>query len=609
MAPNIGVNLRVTGHCNQGDRRYMEDVFSVAYQQTEDEKDLEYAFFGIFDGHGGREAAQFAKDNLMDFVVSQKNFWSDDDELVLKAIREGFITTHQAMWKELEHWPKTSAGLPSTSGSTASIAFIRRGKIYTGHVGDSAIVLGYQKPGDDPRHWHARPLTRDHKPESVDECERIQQCGGKVINKSGVPRVVWNRPRIGHQGPIRRSTEIDEIPFLAVARSLGDLWSFNSSNNEYVVSPEPDLDVLTVDVTQHRCLVLGTDGFWNMVSPQQSVSNVAHAELFNEECLINHTNTGEERQWINPSKRLVDLALSKWKMKCLRADNTSVVTVMLDPPGPPKVQVVKKRLRQSSESEQSSAAKRPADEAATTAGQLAERAKAAARFRPAFFRSGGAEPRVPGASPLRDYKVFNPVGALKPALVGRRSCPQPMTAPPPPPPPRVPPPAATAPLPLLAAMSASLPAPPPERRDVQINEVTSSSCARRAPPPAGEDSDTENRAAPGRPVRRRSAPPAGAASVPARAPAPLAAVRRSPSAELLQKVRRKTDELSQHVRQLRSSFSTPPRTRRSALRSHNGDAPPPPPTAVSRKRRSSETARPERPAKKPVTRSRIRLGK
>ena len=76
-------------------------------------------------------------------------------------------------------------------------------------------------PGDDPRHWHARPLTRDHKPESVDECERIQQCGGKVINKSGVPRVVWNRPRIGHQGPIRRSTEIDEIPFLAVARSLG----------------------------------------------------------------------------------------------------------------------------------------------------------------------------------------------------------------------------------------------------------------------------------------------------------------------------------------------------------------------------------------------------
>lgn len=63
MAPSLGVNLRVTGHCNQGGRKYMEDIFSVAYQQTDDEKDLEYAFFGIFDGHGGREAAQFAKVN------------------------------------------------------------------------------------------------------------------------------------------------------------------------------------------------------------------------------------------------------------------------------------------------------------------------------------------------------------------------------------------------------------------------------------------------------------------------------------------------------------------------------------------------------------------
>jgi hypothetical protein len=58
---SAGLNLRVTGHCNQGGRKYMEDVFSVAYQQTEDELDLEYAFFGIYDGHGGKEAALFAK--------------------------------------------------------------------------------------------------------------------------------------------------------------------------------------------------------------------------------------------------------------------------------------------------------------------------------------------------------------------------------------------------------------------------------------------------------------------------------------------------------------------------------------------------------------------
>ena len=67
-----------------------------------------------------------------------------------------------------EKWPKTASGLPSTAGTTASIAFIRRGKIYIGHVGDSAIVLGVQDP-DNPDIWRADPLTRDHKQESLGE--------------------------------------------------------------------------------------------------------------------------------------------------------------------------------------------------------------------------------------------------------------------------------------------------------------------------------------------------------------------------------------------------------------------------------------------------------
>lgn len=82
----------------------MEDEFQVAYQRTHDKKDIEYAFFGIFDGHGGKEAAHFAKDNLMDNIVSLRAFWSDDDEDVLAAIKEGFLQTHMAMWKVLGEW-------------------------------------------------------------------------------------------------------------------------------------------------------------------------------------------------------------------------------------------------------------------------------------------------------------------------------------------------------------------------------------------------------------------------------------------------------------------------------------------------------------------------
>lgn len=343
MAPSIGLNLRVTGYKHQGGRKYMEDEFGVAYQQTADEKDLEYAFFGIFDGHGGREAALFAKEHLMDYIVRQKGFWAEDDESVLKAIHEGFLQTHYAMWKELEKWPKTASGLPSTAGTTASIAFIRRGKIFIGHVGDSAIILGTQDP-DNPDIWRAEPLTRDHKPESLEESERITQCGGKVICKSGVPRVVWNRPKMGHKGPVRRSTHIDEIPFLAVARSLGDLWSYNSEENVFVVSPEPDIRVYPVDINKHRCLVLGTDGAWNMLTPQNAISTVCMAERANEQHMLNPVEG--KTAWINPSKQLVDCAIDRWTSSKLRADNTSIVTVMLDPPGPPRAQVLKSRKRE-----------------------------------------------------------------------------------------------------------------------------------------------------------------------------------------------------------------------------------------------------------------------
>lgn len=151
-----------------------------------------------------------------------------------------------------DKWPKTATGLPSTAGTTASIAFIRHGKIYIGHVGDSGIVLGYQEEGE--LKWRAQPLTQDHKPECNVEKARIYNSGGKVITKSGVPRVVWNRPKIGHKGPVRRSTLIDEIPFLAVARSLGDLWSYNSEVNEFIVSPVPDLHVIKIDPKKFRCV-------------------------------------------------------------------------------------------------------------------------------------------------------------------------------------------------------------------------------------------------------------------------------------------------------------------------------------------------------------------
>jgi protein phosphatase 1D len=65
----------------------------------------------------------------------------------------------------------------------------------------------------------------------------------------------------GHEGMVRRSTSKERIPFLAVARSLGDLWSYNEETEAFIVSPMPDVDVHVLDET-HKGIVLASDGWY-----------------------------------------------------------------------------------------------------------------------------------------------------------------------------------------------------------------------------------------------------------------------------------------------------------------------------------------------------------
>ncbi|NWR84665.1 PPM1D phosphatase, partial [Furnarius figulus] len=218
-------------------------------------------------------------------------------------------------------WPKTMTGLPSTSGTTASVVIIRGSKMYVAHVGDSGVVLGVQ---DDPKDDFVRAVevTQDHKPELPKERERIEGLGGSVINKSGVNRVVWKRPRLTHNGPVRRSTVIDQIPFLAVARALGDLWSYDFYSGEFVVSPEPDTSVHTIDPQKHKYIILGSDGLWNMIPPQDAISMCQDHE---EKKYF----MGEHRQ--SCAKMLVSRALGRWRQRMLRADNTSAIVICIAP--------------------------------------------------------------------------------------------------------------------------------------------------------------------------------------------------------------------------------------------------------------------------------------
>ncbi|VDK53593.1 unnamed protein product [Cylicostephanus goldi] len=94
----LGENLRITVAANQGGRKYMEDRVHIETIRNDDGS-IKFTFFGIFDGHGGHEASEYVRKNLLNNIMNSDLFHSDDDDDVLEAIRLGFLSTHHGIWK------------------------------------------------------------------------------------------------------------------------------------------------------------------------------------------------------------------------------------------------------------------------------------------------------------------------------------------------------------------------------------------------------------------------------------------------------------------------------------------------------------------------------
>jgi len=58
------------------------------------------AYLGVFDGHGGPEAARLAQATLGAEIARLMGSWADDsDATVIKAIKQAFVNTHRLMNK------------------------------------------------------------------------------------------------------------------------------------------------------------------------------------------------------------------------------------------------------------------------------------------------------------------------------------------------------------------------------------------------------------------------------------------------------------------------------------------------------------------------------
>ncbi|XP_068456747.1 protein phosphatase 1E [Clinocottus analis] len=217
-------------HAIKNMRRKMEDKhviipdFNTLFNLQDQE---EQAYFGVFDGHGGVDAAIFAANHLHVNLVKQECFDQDPIEALCGAFR---VTDERFVKKaKREH---------VRCGTTGVVTFLRGRTLYVAWLGDSQVIL--------VRKGQVVELMKPHKPDREDEKLRIEALGGCVI-WFGTWRVNGS---------------------LSVSRAIGD-----SEHKPYICG-EADHDVFPLDGSEDY-LILACDGFWDTVTPDEAVQVVS----------------------------------------------------------------------------------------------------------------------------------------------------------------------------------------------------------------------------------------------------------------------------------------------------------------------------------------------
>jgi len=82
----------VGGETNVGGQNYMEDYIVLESAKGQ-------AFLAVFNGHGGKEVAKYARDNLWATIKASNRFESDDPVNMAQAIAAGFVQIQENMRK------------------------------------------------------------------------------------------------------------------------------------------------------------------------------------------------------------------------------------------------------------------------------------------------------------------------------------------------------------------------------------------------------------------------------------------------------------------------------------------------------------------------------
>uniref|UniRef100_A0A8D0HK99 Protein phosphatase, Mg2+/Mn2+ dependent 1F n=1 Tax=Sphenodon punctatus TaxID=8508 RepID=A0A8D0HK99_SPHPU len=156
--------LVVSSHAIRNTRRKMEDrhVCLPEFNQLFGILDnVDRAYFAVFDGHGGVDAANYAATHLHVNIAHHKEILKNPTE----ALKGSFLKTDEMFLSKAKREKLRS-------GSTGVSALIVGNRLHIAWLGDSQVMLVQQ--------GKAVTLMEPHKPEREDEKVRIEALGGCV---------------------------------------------------------------------------------------------------------------------------------------------------------------------------------------------------------------------------------------------------------------------------------------------------------------------------------------------------------------------------------------------------------------------------------------------
>ena len=213
-----------------------------------------FSYFGIFDGHCGKECSEFLQKNLLNLIINNKYFPNQIEkslEIAIEKIEEKFFL--ECFYNEK---------IIINSGSCVLICLIIDEFIYTANLGNSKLIISYNNC-----EFH-KILTENHTLENENEKIRVEKNGGKIYNeKINLNKYISNyinNNNIFLIGPLRFFPGN-----FSVTRTIGDFKYKINSNCEKIniISSKPS-------IKKHKLksnidfICLGNEGIFNFIKEE-----------------------------------------------------------------------------------------------------------------------------------------------------------------------------------------------------------------------------------------------------------------------------------------------------------------------------------------------------